>query len=686
MSEDPKEKEAEDSSGSSSDSDSSSDSEDEIGPLPPSAQAGETEGDGDKNDEDEPPPSKKPKKERKKLPFEKEYLADLPNCERYEKSFMHRDVITKVLVAPGGFVVTASVDGHLKFWKKDSEGFEFVKHFRAHIGPILDMALNASGTLLATISSDRHAKVFDVQNFDMINIIKLDETPVKAEWVHRSEDLVPALAVVFEKSIRIYHGKDCEGPLRVLDKLHFKPVVAIKYNSHFDTAISVDEGGMVEYWHGPQGDFGIAYEGTSSKKSVMFDSKLDTDLFDMAKAKTVPLDIDVSPKDGKLWAAICADRKIRIFRFLSGKLYLVIDESLNNYIKLQAEKKMFQAMDFNRKVSNEKDLDKKEEPLTIRTSAGGTASHQLPPPISGTNVVFDKTGHFILYPTMIGIKTVNLYSNTSCGVPIGNSENLRFLNIALSQGSDDLTQPSSGASSMPSSIEQHVSENPGLKKAHADPILFCTAHKKNRFYLFTRSMPRETHGGERDVFNEKPSQEERLAAVTEDASLQGQSKLYESATIHTSMGDIFVKLFPRECPKTVENFCSLAKSKYYNDCIFHRVIKQFMLQTGDPTGVGTGGESSFGHEFEDEFHPKLKHDRPYTLSMANAGPNTNGSQFFLTVVPTPWLDNKHTVFGRVTKGMDVVLAISNVKTQAKTDKPYDDITMVSVSLRDPFRM
>ena len=83
-------------------------------------------------------------------------------------------------------------------------------------------------------------------------IFQLDETPVKAEWVHRSEDLVPALAVVFEKSIRIYHGKDCEGPLRVLDKLHFKPVVAIKYNSHFDTAISVDEGGMVEYWHGPQ--------------------------------------------------------------------------------------------------------------------------------------------------------------------------------------------------------------------------------------------------------------------------------------------------------------------------------------------------------------------------------------------------------------------------------------------------
>lgn len=100
-----------------------------------------------------------------------------------------------------------------------------------------------------------------------------------------------------------------------------------------------------------------------------------------------------------------------------------------------------------------------------------------------------------------------------------------------------------------------------------------------------------------------------------------------------------------------------------------------------PQGTGVGGESIWGGEFEDEFHPSLRHDRPYTLSMANAGPNTNGSQFFITVIPTPWLDTKHTVFGRVIRGMEVVQNISNVKCNPKTDKPYDDITILSISVK-----
>ncbi len=111
-----------------------------------------------------------------------------------------------------------------------------------------------------------------------------------------------------------------------------------------------------------------------------------------------------------------------------------------------------------------------------------------------------------------------------------------------------------------------------------------------------------------------------------------------------------------------------------------------MIQTGDPTGIGTGGESIWGGEFEDEFHPRLRHDRPYTVSMANAGPNTNGSQFFVTVVPTPWLDNKHTVFGRVVRGMEVAQSISNAKCHPKTDKPYDDISIVSVTVKNPVRL
>jgi cyclophilin family peptidyl-prolyl cis-trans isomerase len=127
-----------------------------------------------------------------------------------------------------------------------------------------------------------------------------------------------------------------------------------------------------------------------------------------------------------------------------------------------------------------------------------------------------------------------------------------------------------------------------------------------------------------------------------------------SAVMHTEKGDIKLQLFANETPKTVNNFVFLAKEGFYDGVIFHRVIKDFMVQGGDPTGTGRGGP---GYKFEDEFNPKLKHDKPGVLSMANAGKNTNGSQFFITHVPTPWLDFKHTVFGEVMEGMDVVHSI-----------------------------
>ena len=126
------------------------------------------------------------------------------------------------------------------------------------------------------------------------------------------------------------------------------------------------------------------------------------------------------------------------------------------------------------------------------------------------------------------------------------------------------------------------------------------------------------------------------------------------ATIETDKGNIVVDLFADKAPKTVNNFVFLAKEGFYDNTIFHRVIKDFMVQGGDPTGTGTGGP---GYKFGDEFDPSLKHDKPGVLSMANAGPGTNGSQFFITHVPTPWLNGKHTIFGQVVGGMDVLMSI-----------------------------
>lgn len=153
-------------------------------------------------------------------------------------------------------------------------------------------------------------------------------------------------------------------------------------------------------------------------------------------------------------------------------------------------------------------------------------------------------------------------------------------------------------------------------------------------------------------------------------------------TIDTTEGQIQVTLKPDVAPKACENFIGLSQKGYYNDVIFHRVIKNFMIQGGDPTGTGRGGESLWGKNFEDECSPTVKFDRPGLLAMANRGPSTNGSQFFITTVATPWLNGKHTIFGEVTKGMDVVTKIENCQKDSQ-DKPTTPIKILKITVDTP---
>jgi peptidyl-prolyl cis-trans isomerase A (cyclophilin A) len=165
-----------------------------------------------------------------------------------------------------------------------------------------------------------------------------------------------------------------------------------------------------------------------------------------------------------------------------------------------------------------------------------------------------------------------------------------------------------------------------------------------------------------------------------------------TATLTTTQGTVTVRLFPDHAPKTVRNFVELAeggrewtdprtraktKDKLYDGTVFHRVIPGFMIQGGDPLGTGIGGP---GYKFGDEIHPDLQFDRPYLLAMANAGPGTNGSQFFITVAPTPWLNGKHTIFGEVIGGADVVDNIARVQT-VPGDRPVTDVVLQSVTIQ-----
>jgi cyclophilin family peptidyl-prolyl cis-trans isomerase len=164
------------------------------------------------------------------------------------------------------------------------------------------------------------------------------------------------------------------------------------------------------------------------------------------------------------------------------------------------------------------------------------------------------------------------------------------------------------------------------------------------------------------------------------SAVKKETKTQLVAVFETNMGTFECELFEDKAPKTVANFVGLAEKGYYDGVIFHRVIDNFVIQGGDPTGTGRGGESIYGHPFEDEFHPDLKHDKAGVLSMANAGPNTNGSQFFITLAPTPWLDNKHSIFGQVIKGMDVVRKIGKVETIKPGDRPVNDVVMKKVRI------
>jgi peptidylprolyl isomerase domain and WD repeat-containing protein 1 len=638
-------------------------------------------------------------KQRKTLNFGELFLEHLPNAAMYEWSYMHRDQVTHVLSTPHtNFLITASRDGVIKFWKKSLNNIEFVKTFIAHANksPITSLCVSQDGLLLCSSSrQDRSIKIFDVVNFDMINMITFDEsfTPSLIEFALQAQGSAKRnLLVVCNDSdnttttkveFRVYDVRDTDLDashcLFKYSSLHTAPnarVILMKYNQ--DTMVTCDHKGMIEYWDPLTGKF-------PTSNNLKFKFKTETDLYEFCKQKTYPLSIEFS-HDGNLFVCMGRDYMIRLFDFHSGKLRCTIDETLERAAQLQRSQVpeyMLENIDFGRRMAIEKDIE--------HTSMNDPYNELMP----HANAVFDQSGYFIIYPTMLGIKVVNVHTNRVERL-LGKVENTeRFMSLCVSQ------QPVKASKSQ---ILRKQSGDAKLALQAMDPTIYCTGYKKNRFYCFSRREPSDDDSSSnpntisglvgafgRDVFNEKPSKEDveisslQVRGQQQQQQQQPQHQQHQQqqqerakrAIIHTTCGDIQVKLFGNETPRAVYNFTQLGRDGYYNGVTFHRVIKGFMVQTGDPQGDGTGGNSIWGHEFEDEFTNKLRHDKPGKLSMANAGPNTNSSQFFITTVPTPWLDDKHTLFGEVVRGMDVIYTIENIKVD-KRDKPEEPVDIISI--------
>ncbi|RYO76868.1 hypothetical protein DL766_008835 [Monosporascus sp. MC13-8B] len=586
-------------------------------------------------------PSAAPKKKRRVLPYEKLYISALPKSARYSRSLMHKEQLSFVNVTPlTDFLITSSVDGVVKFWKKIAQGIEFVKEFKAHQGEIRSVSVSQDGRSFATAGTDKTVKIFDVITFDLLTMLSLEYTPRCICWVHKRGASLPLLAVSNDGKplINIYDGRgESSDPIHSIKGLHRSVVSVMAFNHAYDCVVSADEKGMLEYWS-PNANY--------EKPNNVFQYKSSTNLFEFKKAKSTPVSITVSPSGHQFVTYSLPDRKIRLFEFGTAKLHRTYDESLQVIEEMQQAGTAMQKLDdvdFGRRLAAEREIE------------SASVSNKV-------NVIFDESGHFILYGSIVGVKVLNTFTNQVVKV-YGKDENLRPVNLAIYQG-----QPQKKGVT---TVAMAASNNPLLQESETrDPILVTTAIGKVRFYMFTNEE--EISKSQRDVQNEKPTLLNPEKAVQTKAAESGRA-----AIMHTTYGDIHIRLFPDAAPKAVENFVSHSKRGYYNNTIFHRVIPKFMIQGGDPLGDGTGGESIWGREFEDEFST-LKHDKPYTVSMANAGPNTNGSQFFITTEKTPWLDNKHTIFGRAVQGLDVIHKIEN--TRVYKEKPEEDIKIINIDI------
>ena len=458
---------------------------------------------------------------------------------------------------------------------------------------------------------------------------------------------VPEINTVAPGSILIYSATSLSvDPLRIIS-YHASPVTALAYHSKKQWVVSGDANGTIEIWNVPYS----SSEGVSTDSGPLpFESKMDTDLYSLMKKKTYAIDIAISEigKDSGgngHFAVYSSDRKIRLFRFKDCKLMCAYDERLKVYdnILSKSDSAMgIDAIEYGKRAALEREMEDAHlltggittNPATklslsaVRPESEGAQQQQL-------GMTFDNTGRYLLLPTIVGIKVINIQTNRVVAVVgKGDASSLRFINLCLCPGDAKINQQMqlarSGGSSTAISHDSNDAPN--------DSLLVALAYGKRRLYAFSHYDPLDNNDADeqtvlaRDILNEAPDASDMLEASHLGRGGEAAEDPLASIThvvLRTTHGDIRIKLLaPKDTPRTIQNFVGHCKSGYYDNVVFHRIIPGFMIQTGDPLGDGTGGESIWGGEFEDEIRRELRHDRPFTVSMANAGPNTNGKTFY----------------------------------------------------------
>lgn len=613
--------------------------------------------------------------------------------QTYEKSYMHKDVLNHIISLPkSNFIITASKDGIVKFWRKIFLGIDYVKQYKVFNSSIKDIKCSNNQNYLICISElDKNIKLLDVLNYDLCNIININFKPSKCCFLSKEEDNQLFIGVSVENKINIFEAFGSNNNIIKTLIYHDYDISNFTYSFKYECLISSDIKGGIEISEINNHIIGEKVKHEKFNKNdnsnsneiikdfeipskVKFQLKSETDLYIFESKDDNTNDSRDSTLNtkgensvynqyckniflshsNKYFAIVSNKNHILIFKTNTCKLQSLVNESYKNFLNQNLNKKNNEN---NKKgdMGNYSSLNTLLQKIDVNKNDNKTFIEEFV-----SNVEFDEYDTYIYYCSFAGVKIYNFHTKKLIK-SIATKETIFITAVSLFQGE------------ALSNFQGAVGEGSNTSQSKLkDPTLFAIAHNSNRFYLFTQ---RETNKNtNRDIINEEPKKND--LSLTKNLEADSLPTL---AVLETTYGEIYLRLFPNECPKTVKNFVELAKKDYYKNLIFHRVIKGFIIQTGCPYGNGKGGTSVWGRDFEDEFSPLLKHDRAYTLSMANKGPNTNGSQFFITTAPTPWLDNKHTVFGRVYKGIDAVQNIESVECDSM-DKPIKDVKLKNIRL------
>ncbi len=573
-----------------------------MGPATDSTIRKAGEMDNSKNADGEEPRVKRAKRANRQL-------DEIPSSSHYQVSFMHKAAVSHVISsARYGYVITACEEGIVKFWKRTSTVtdenapasggkkdqpatpcLEFVKSFTAHVGPLATLCIDERDDTIASIGKkDGLIKFYDVSTFDAKSMIKTNNTSVggAATFLESSsQELLLAISHASDGDISIYSVESL-GLVQTLS-LHSKPVTALAYNRRHKCCISGDEMGILEIWDATQGtaDGNIVGAPCSiANNRIEYPSKLKTDLYKMAKKKTHPRCISISEN---YFVVYGADYKVRVFNLSTAKIEVRYDERLSVYSSKNFSNYGMDSVEFGKRAATEREIEDQYENQV-----------HLPSQV----VAMDPSERYLLISTMIGIKIIDWRQNKLVKI-VGKADasQYRFLTFCLCLGDAKMNQQMQLARGMGKSTAV------GDKKEQVNnSVVVALAYQQRRFFVFSHFDPLLKPEGDvdstsnRDIWNEAPTAQDQLLVSESGRGGASQIEKISKAILRTSKGDIHIKLF-HEVPKTFENFTEHARSGYYDGVIFHRVISSFMLQTGDPLGDGTGGESIWGSEFEDEF-------------------------------------------------------------------------------------